>query len=109
MTENLTKTTFAQSRGPIGTHEMLRVIMRLTLEALFQLKSVVVNYHKEKKQLKNFVLHLNSTLARQTIDNRVYPETFKTASPGHAVEIKKPSSFLAFVQPDKKFLGVDKG
>ena len=88
---------------------MLRVIMRLTLEALFQLKSVVLIYHKETKQLKNFVLHVKSTLARPPIDIRVYPETLTTASSGNTVGIKKPSSLLLFVQPDKKFLEVDKG
>ena len=67
---------------------------------------VEVNYRKEEKQMKKIVLHLKSILTRALIYDRAYPEIHPTASPGNPT---KPSSFLLFVQQEKKFLEVDKG
>ena len=77
--------------------------MRHTLEAIFQVMRLVVNYRKGQKQLERNVLHLKSTLATPPIYNRAYSEMLSTAFPGNPVCTRKPSSLL-FVQPDRKFL-----
>ena len=87
----------------MGTQKMLRIIGNHTIQAIPQVMRVVVNYRKGQKQLKKNVIHLKSTLARPPIYDRAYPEMLSTASPGNPVGITKPSSFLLFVQADKKF------
>ena len=81
----------------MNTEEMLKIIRRHTLEAIFQVMGVAVSYRKGQKQLKKIAQHLNSTLARQNIYNRAYPENPSTASPGNPVGVKKPSLLLLFV------------
>ena len=103
--ENSPWSFFAQPEGHMNTEEMLRVIRRNTLEAIFQVMRVVVNYRKGQKQflqfpqLNNFniflnVLHSESTLATAPIYNQAYPEKPSTASPGNSVRVTKPSSLL---------------
>ena len=52
LSEKSIKIFFAQPRGYLGTHEMLSVIRRHTLEAIFEVMRVVVNYRKGQKQRK---------------------------------------------------------
>ena len=95
----------AQPRGHMGTQERLRDISRHTLEAIFQVMTVVVNYSKGQKQMKKIVLHPKSTLTRPPIYDRAKPEMLSTASPGNSVSMTNLSSLLLFVQPDKKVFG----
>ena len=66
---NSIKRFFAQPKGDMNTQEMLRVIRRHTLEAIFEVLIVVVNYREGQKNWKN-ALHLKSTLAGQPIYDR---------------------------------------
>ena len=83
---------------------MLRVIRKHSLEAIFEVMRVVVNYRDGQKQMEKIALHIKSTLAPPLINDRAYPELLSTASPGNPVAIAKRSSLWLFVHPDKKFL-----
>ena len=80
---------------------MLKVNRRHTLEAIFQVMRVAVNYRKGQKQLTKIALQLKSTLARPTIYDGAYPENLRTASLGNPLRLTNSSLFLLFVQPDK--------
>ena len=81
---------------------MPRVSRRHTLEAIFQVMRVAVNYRKGQKQSKTIALYLKSTLARPPIYNRAYPEKLWSASPSNPVGVTKPNLILLFVQLDEK-------
>ena len=83
---------------------MPRVIGRHTLDTISQVMTVAVKHRKGQKQLGTTALHLKSTLARQPIHNRAYPEKLSTASPDTPISVRKPSSLLLFVQTEKKSL-----
>ena len=101
--ENSTKRFFAQPRGHKGTKELMRIIRRHTLEAVFQVMGVV-RYCTWQKQLKEEkILYLMITLARPLIFDRVQPEMLAIAFPGLPVGITKSKSLLLFAQPDKIF------
>ena len=85
----------------MNIQDMLRVTRRHTLEVIFQVMRLVVNYRKGRKQLKN-ALYLESSMDRPPIYNRLYLEKPLTASPGNPVGATKSSSHLLFVQPVKK-------
>ena len=104
-TEHSTKRFFAQPLGHMNNEEMLMVDRRHTLEAIFQVMRVAVNYRKRQKQIDIIIaLYLKSTLSRPPIYDEACPEKLWTASPGNPVGLTKPSLILLFVQPDKKTL-----
>ena len=82
---------------------MFLCVRKQTLESIFQVMRVVVNYRNSQKLLKKFVLHPKSTLARKSIYNRAYPERFSTSSPSIPVVFTKVSLLLLLVQPIKNF------
>ena len=86
----------------MNTLEMLTVIRRHTLQAVFRLMRVVVTYSEGQKQLKEIALHLKSTLTRPPIYDWAYPEKLSTASPRNPASIMKPSSVWLFVKSNRK-------
>ena len=102
--ENSSKRFFAQPKGYKNTEEMLRVIRRHTLEAIFQVMRVAVNHRKGQKPSTKIDVHLKSTLAIPPIYDRAYPEKPLTASTGNVMRVTKPNLLLLFVQQDEKSL-----
>ena len=83
---------------------MLRVITSHTIEAIFQVMTVAVNYHKGQKQLEIIALHLKSTSTRPNICAKEYLKKLSNAFPGNQVGLMKPILPLMFIQQDKKSL-----
>ena len=99
--ENSSKRYLAQPGGHRVTQKRLRD-NKHTFEAIFQLTRVVVNYRKGQKELKKLFY----------IQRELWPDhlsttdrMLSTVSPGIPASTTKPSSFLSFVQPDKKVFG----
>ena len=88
-----------QSDGQKNNEELLTVIRRHTLEAIFHLKTVVVNYRKGQKQLKRIALHLKSTLARPSI----YLERLSTSSATSLMFSRSPVYFYCLCSRIKSF------
>ena len=86
----------------MGNRKRPRDNSRHTLDSIFQVLRVVLNYRKGQKQLKKLLLHPKSTSARPPIYDRAKPEKLSTASPGNPMSITRPSSFVLCVQPDQK-------
>ena len=95
---------FLQPEGHMN-NKVLRVVRKHTIEAIFQVMRVGVNYRKAQKLLKLIALHLNSTLTRPPIYKEAYTEKHETASPGNSVGVTELSLILSFVQLDKKVFG----
>ena len=53
--ENSTKTFFAQPRGHVGTQQMMRVIRKHPLKAIFPVMRVIVNYRKGQNDWKKLL------------------------------------------------------
>ena len=80
---------------------MMRVIRRHTIEPIFQMIRIVVNYREGQKQFEKTALHLKSTLAKPTIYDRAYCDKIWTSSPSIPVTFTKRRSLLLILQPDK--------
>ena len=95
--------------GHINTKKIPKVIRRFTVEAIFQVMRVVVNYRKGQKQLIKYCSTSKKYLGGTT---NLRPSVTRNFSPLLLQESqsasRSPDEF--FVQPDKKFFGrVDKG
>ena len=86
----------------MSTQEILKVITRHTLEAVFQVMEAAVKLSQRAKTIEKKLPCTWSTLATPPIYNQVYPEKLATSSPGNPIDVTKPSLVLLLVQQNEK-------